>query len=179
MEIAFTVHGEAKPAGSKVSGVIFRKGPGGKKVPVYRDNGSPMTFTKDTSGAAGKDWRTTIQAAAMDAYVGPLLEGPLEVEMTFFRVRPKSHFGTGRNAGVVKASSPEHPITKPDVTKLVRAAEDALTGVLWRDDSQIVSAHTHKRYGDSAKLEILVRTIDREAVGEQVPEEQVSLLRAA
>jgi Holliday junction resolvase RusA-like endonuclease len=32
--------------------------------------------------------------------------------------------------------NPRH-ITRPDADKLVRAVADALTGVLWRDDSQI------------------------------------------
>jgi hypothetical protein len=36
--------------------------------------------------------------------------------------------------------------------KLARAAEDALTGVLWLDDSQIVDERISKAYGDDVGL---------------------------
>ena len=48
MVVAFTVLGEAKPAGSKTSGVAYK---GGK--PMMKD-GKIVTFTKDSSGSAGK-----------------------------------------------------------------------------------------------------------------------------
>jgi crossover junction endodeoxyribonuclease RusA len=35
---------------------------------------------------------------------------------------------------------------KPDLDKLVRAVKDALTGVLWSDDSQVVTMTVAKRY---------------------------------
>jgi crossover junction endodeoxyribonuclease RusA len=35
---------------------------------------------------------------------------------------------------------------KPDLDKLVRAVKDALTGVLWADDSQVVTMTAAKRY---------------------------------
>ena len=41
--------------------------------------------------------------------------------------------------------------TKPDVDKLARAALDALTGVLWADDSQVVSLHAQKEYAGEAQ----------------------------
>jgi crossover junction endodeoxyribonuclease RusA len=36
------------------------------------------------------------------------------------------------------------PTTKPDIDKLCRAILDAGTGVIWKDDSQVVSLHAHK-----------------------------------
>lgn len=54
-----------------------------------------------------------------------------------------------------------YPITKPDSTKLVRAVEDALTGVLWGDDAQVVDQHVFKRYGVPERAEIEVRSMDR------------------
>ena len=48
------------------------------------------------------------------------------------------------------------PDTKPDLTKLVRAAEDSLRGVLWRDDAQVVRQVTEKRWGEPARVEIAV-----------------------
>jgi hypothetical protein len=41
--------------------------------------------------------------------------------------------------------TPEH-VVKPDLDKLVRAVGDALTGILYRDDAQIVSLNASKRF---------------------------------
>ena len=40
--------------------------------------------------------------------------------MNFRFVRPKSHYGTGRNAKKLKPSAPPHHTQKPDATKLLR-----------------------------------------------------------
>jgi Holliday junction resolvase RusA-like endonuclease len=58
--------------------------------------------------------------------------------MLFVLERPKTDWGTGRNAGRLKPRAPAWPLKRPDSTKLVRAVEDALTGILWSDDSVIV-----------------------------------------
>lgn len=39
-----------------------------------------------------------------------------------------------------------HPVVKPDALKYARAAEDALTGILWHDDAATVDLHIQKRY---------------------------------
>lgn len=40
--------------------------------------------------------------------------------------RPDSHYGTGRNAGVLKASAPYWHLTAPDVDNVLKLAMDAL-----------------------------------------------------
>jgi hypothetical protein len=39
-----------------------------------------------------------------------------------------------------------HPTVKPDIDKLVRAINDALTGILFTDDCQVVSISMTKDY---------------------------------
>ena len=58
--------------------------------------------------------------------------------MEFFFPRPKSHYRTGKHAADLKADAPLYHTNKPDVDKLERCVLDALTGVLWKDDSQVV-----------------------------------------
>lgn len=161
--LRFTVLGHPSPAGSKTSGVAYRKGPDGKPVPVTK-NGKIVTFTKDSSGQAGKDWRQTVAstgfaARASSPFGDVELDGPLVVEMTFFRPRLASHFGTGRNAGVLKPSAPAAPDTRPDVLKLARAVEDALTSILWTDDARIVDERLRKVWGSPERVEIMVRPL--------------------
>ena len=103
---------------------------------------------KESNEKALKPWRASVAAAALDA-MGELepLVGPLELRAIFVFPRPKAHFGTGRNAGRLKPSAPSIVSTKPDLDKLVRAVGDALTGIVYRDDSQLAIVHAEKHYG--------------------------------
>ena len=145
--VELRVYGDPKPAGSKVSGVAYRR-EGEGRVPVTR-NGKIVTFTKDSSGDAGKVWRNAVADIGVRALDGAdLLSGPLYVEMTFLLRRPKGHYGSGKNAARLKDSAPLYPAVKPDCTKLARSAEDALTGCLWRDDSLIICGPYEKVYAE-------------------------------
>lgn len=140
--IAFTVYGEAKPGGSKRA---FRNPHTGKIAMV------------DASGKPGKDWRRAVAEAGAEAMRGrPLLQGPLVVSMDFYRPRPKSHYRTGQNQHLLSAKAPRRPETRPDLLKLARLAEDSLTGIIWRDDAQIVSEFLRKFYDEPARLELTI-----------------------
>lgn len=137
----FVVYGKAAPAGSKTAFV----GKGGKAF--VRDSSKGSYAWKDkVSDRAAEVWGNT----------NALVTGPLEVWITFYVPRPKTHFGTGRNSDVLKESAPKFPDKKPDVLKLARAVEDGMTGAVWRDDAQIVSEHIHKEYGEPARVVIEV-----------------------
>jgi Holliday junction resolvase RusA-like endonuclease len=77
--------------------------------------------------------------------------------MDFIMPRPKGHYRSGKHAGEVKDGAPPYPAVKPDAGKLARGTEDALTGIVWRDDSQIVTEVLTKRYGPQAGCRIRVR----------------------
>jgi Holliday junction resolvase RusA-like endonuclease len=95
------------------------------------------------SSAKVKPWRDVVAwstVAARNRIRGwrPLL-GPVALSLTFTMPRPRSHFGTGRNAAVVRPSAPERPDVTPDLDKLVRATQDALKfGGAFKDDAQVV-----------------------------------------
>ena len=95
----------------------------------------------------GKEWRATVRAAAEQQRITrELYSEPLLLYVEFWLRRPKSHYRTGKFADQLKPSAPEWPTKKPDTTKLLRAIEDALTGVLWVDDAQIVTQYVEKSY---------------------------------
>jgi Holliday junction resolvase RusA-like endonuclease len=96
-------------------------------------------------------WRNAVSSAAYEAMGDrPILVGPVRLEVAFTFARPRGHYGTGRNARALRASAPAAPTTNPDLDKLVRAVCDALTGVVFRDDSQVVEVEATKRYGEPA-----------------------------
>lgn len=95
-----------------------------------------------------------MRAEELDALIGPL-----ELHVTFYFPRPKSHYRTGRLAGVLKDAAPDFHTAKPDADKLLRAIGDALTGLVCRDDSQFATVRADKLYGEP-RAEITVRELD-------------------
>lgn len=77
---------------------------------------------------------------------GPPHEGAVTVFVVFSFDRPKYHMGMGKNAHLVKESSPARLISKPDEDKMVRAVLDGLTGVVFKDDAQVDIILAYKRY---------------------------------
>lgn len=100
-----------------------------------------------------KPWMSHVQACAIDAlgsdYDQPPITGAVVLALKFLMPRAKSHYGTGKNEAILKPTAPIEHIKKPDLTKLLRAVEDALTGLIWRDDSQVVSFCCAKSYTES------------------------------
>lgn len=97
-----------------------------------------------------RPWRQALMVSALEAMNGTVrFTGAVRVETIFLFRRPKGHFGTGRNAGVMKENAPRYKASKPDADKLIRAVLDALAsaGVLM-DDRQVVSLGVIKRYAD-------------------------------
>lgn len=102
-----------------------------------------------------KPWRDDVVGASLKARGrgwSPLTV-PLAAEMIFTLTRPKTHFGTGRNAGLVRPSAPLLPAGVPDLSKLARSTEDALTTAgVYRDDALVVAyrrlvKHYHTDHG--------------------------------
>jgi len=100
--------------------------------------------------------RDVAQAGGIAMMGSSLLEGPLELKLTFYQPRRASHFGSGRNSAKLKPSAPIYPDKRPDLTKLIRAVEDALTGIVWRDDAQVVMQRAAKLYGEPARVVVSV-----------------------
>lgn len=83
------------------------------------------------------DWRMAIRNAAQNAAAGRFAPRgtPVWVSAAFRLQRPRS-----APKRVIR------PTTKPDIDKLARASLDAMTGVVFADDSQVVSLALSKCY---------------------------------
>lgn len=89
-----------------------------------------------------KPWRLLVAQSAIAAGV-PLIRGPVRLSVVFVFARPLGHL---RRDGSLKPSAPRHHAVRPDMSKLLRSTEDALTGVCFEDDARIVGAAIEKRY---------------------------------
>lgn len=134
--ISFTVYGVGKPKGSTKAFM-----PKGARFPVV---------TSDNKGLKG--WEQTIRgelqvvmATTDKATLAAIFGSPVAVGLRFHLPRPKSK------------KKAKYPTTKPDVDKLARAAIDALSGVAFKDDNQVVAVQARKVYADgAAKVEIII-----------------------
>jgi Holliday junction resolvase RusA-like endonuclease len=137
-----TVYGRPQPAGSKRAFVNRRTG---------------RAHVVDAAKGSAP-WKQEVAGAALKACNGEplLLDGPVILDVRFYLSRPRGHFRTGRNAHLLRDAAPDYPTTKPDTTKLLRAVEDALTGIVWTDDSRVVYQIASKHYGNPERAEIRV-----------------------
>jgi Holliday junction resolvase RusA-like endonuclease len=133
--IEFFVPGEAKPAGSKKG--FFNK----KMQRVQIVDACKLT----------KPWQAQVSSYAQEAVLkqglAEPMTGPIAVEFVFTMRRIKGHYRTGKNANVLRDDAPYWHTVMPDALKLGRAVEDAMTGIVFRDDAQIARETLLKRYG--------------------------------
>ncbi len=120
--LTFFVRGDPTPQGSMVA---FRS----------PKNGRPIM--RPSNANALRDWRKAVRRSALEAMESALpIKGPVRVYATFALHRPKSR-------------RDPYPAGYPDLDKLDRAIRDALTGVVWDDDGQVVDSQTRKRWAGS------------------------------
>jgi len=148
MRLDFFIPGQARPAGSK-SGYYDKKT--GKVRVTHANEGTVK-------------WMNTVRFFAMQAAqrMVPTTEAVC-LKLIFLKDRPKGHFGSGRNAGMIRSSAPAHFTTTPDLTKLTRAVEDGLTGIVWKDDSQVICQATMKRYcraDETPGVQVIIETVN-------------------
>lgn len=144
MTIRFFVPGIPQSRGSK------------RAFPIKRRNGSIGVAVSDNNPNS-REWMgvvSLVTTAEMTAIQSPPITGPIGLRMTFIMPRPKSHYGTGKNASVLKPTAPKYHTSKPDRGKLQRAVEDALTGIAYMDDSQVCCGPVEKVYGDRPGVEV-------------------------
>ena len=153
--VSFVVHGTPVPKGSLKPFVVKRKD-GSATAHLTHDNPALRPWAQAVAGAA-------ILARAHSGRLDAPWRGvPIEVSCRFYLPRVKADYGTGRNALKLKPSAATHHIRKPDVDKLVRGVLDALTGVLYGDDGQVVRAPAEKVLcgpGESPRAEIEVEIL--------------------
>lgn len=148
MVLSFTVLGVAAPQGSL--------------VPMQSKTTGRM-FVKQSCKRT-MPWRQEVAHVAQRAVIERERDsmwpacGPVELRVTFVLPRPAGHSGTRG----LRPSAPLHPSKKPDLSKLVRAIEDAMTGIVYDDDARIVRHRVQKEYvrpGEAPRAVIEVETL--------------------
>ena len=136
MTIEFTVLGIPVPKGSTRAFAMMR-------------NGKPFAVTT-AANPKTKSWQSevTVMAQAHAPEEGPW-EGPVALFVHFMMPRPKT-----------LAKKVRHHIKKPDLDKLLRLIKDALKGVIYKDDAQVIDVSTSKRYSLTTGVMIRATKVD-------------------
>jgi len=165
LRLGIVVHGKAVPQGSKKAYVR-----GGHAVVV------------DQAKERLEPWREKIGNVARRHFEGPIIEGPVKLTVIIVKVRPKNHLTargllSATGAAIQRALAPAY---SPDLGKLERGIEDALTGIVYRDDGQIVWRDSRKVWGTEERVLIYVaelepKSYDRQRLYLSIPEEEAEL----
>lgn len=123
-----------------------------------RAKGSDRIYLKPSAGDRLAEFRADV-VEAMRRYEGwEPIKGAVEVSIWIYLKRPRSHYRTGRNAGMLRDDAPRRPISKPDGDKVVRAIFDACTiAGVWGDDAQVTDHNAHKRWGFEDEQYVVIR----------------------
>jgi Holliday junction resolvase RusA-like endonuclease len=96
------------------------------------NTGKGIRLTNDN--VKTKDWQTLIAYTAGQK-CKEVADGPVSLRVAFYLPKGKT----------VKR---EHVTTRPDIDKLLRCVLDALTGIIYQDDAQVVSVNVLKLYAE-------------------------------
>ena len=142
--ISFFVPGIARTQGSHKA-FPYRKKSGKTGVVVVHDAGKELATWRESVS-----WHARRHTVEMfDPSVA------LQLCCLFALRRPLSHF-TRSGTLSSKGRECQTPIFKPDLDKLVRAIADALSGIVYHDDSRIVAMYCRKSWSNEPGVDIVV-----------------------
>jgi len=149
----FFIEGTPAPGGSKSAFVLMDKRTG--KPRCRPGTNYPIVNVTDDAGKANKEWRKVVAWTALKFMMSSRAfpkEVGFKVEYIFFLRRPNDHYtGSNRERGILKPDAPPWHLQKPDALKFARSTEDALTGIVWADDSQTVRICSEKRWAENGQ----------------------------
>lgn len=135
--IQFTVYGEpvaqGRPRASTVNGHVRMYDP-----------------------AKSRHYKEYVRLVASQQAPAKLLEGPLLLRVAVYRSIPKSFSKKKQNQaeqGLIR------PTTKPDADNFLKGVKDALKGIIWKDDSQVVDVSVAKFYSERPRIEVTIEEL--------------------
>ena len=111
-------------------------------------------FVRSYTPKKTSDYETQVKAIAQSVMAREPLETPLAAFLYFRLPIPKSYPKKRIQACL---EGLERPIKKPDLDNLAKSVLDGLNGVVYKDDSQLVSIHITKVYDHNPGVDIMIR----------------------
>lgn len=106
-------------------------------------------------------YEKSVRAAYLEEYPTGLLtwqdKEPLEMIVNAYFEIPKSASKKAKQKMLLE----QFPTKKPDADNIIKSIADALNGIVYADDSQIVQATVNKWWSEESKAEIIIREVSR------------------
>jgi len=103
-----------------------------------------------------RDYKTYVQEIAAYHMPSTPIEGPIEMRVTIYKEVLKSFSKKKRQEAL---DGIHLPVTRPDVDNLAKTFMDALNGMAYKDDSQIVTLIAEKRYAEEPYVFIEIQSV--------------------
>jgi Holliday junction resolvase RusA-like endonuclease len=88
---------------------------------------------------------------------GTQIEGPLEMIIEAYYPIPKS---ASKKDHLAMLEGRIRPTKKPDADNVVKVIADALNGIAYKDDTQIVDLRIRKWYADVTRVEVQINRVE-------------------
>lgn len=115
----------------------------GKGRPRFSSRGGFARAYTDAKTASAETW---VRACAVGAACGTPIAGPVAVRLDVGVGVPASWSKRKRADALAGAV---WPTGKPDLDNVLKLVGDALNGIVWADDRQIVRAEVTRRYAET------------------------------
>lgn len=135
------------------------QGMGSKRA--YCRGGKAWVVNDNPDGLAA--WKTRCTDALYAVRPEKPYDCAVTVRIDLYVARPKAHYGTGRNAHILKATAPKFPGTGRDIDKVARAVLDCASAAgWWRDDSRVCRLSVRRHWADLHGERTEIRLIQME-----------------
>jgi Holliday junction resolvase RusA-like endonuclease len=126
--------------------------PVGKQRARYAKRGNfVQTYTPDKT----RNYESLIKEAAIEAMGS---SEPLETPVTLYLyIRAPIPKSLPKKRIEACLNGLEKPIKKPDASNVLKSVEDAMNGVVYKDDSQIVNIHVSKVYSSVSGVDVCIK----------------------
>lgn len=105
------------------------------------------------------DYECMVQTLFQAKHGSPMLEGPILLQLDLYFGIPKRRSKAARKR---MQQGLERPCKRPDIDNCMKAVCDALNGIAYKDDSQIVAAVIQKFWADEPRAVVTMEELDLE-----------------
>jgi Holliday junction resolvase RusA-like endonuclease len=135
----------------------FVRGRNGKLI-YNKKTGLPLIRVKMVIPEKTRLYRDQIaQLARIKMFGRQMFQGAVNYSVCAVMRLPKS---ATKQQRAMAAAGTLWPTKKPDTDNILKL-KDALNGIVWPDDKQVVCETGYKKYGDKEGLHILIREMER------------------
>ena len=149
MQIKFIAYATPQPQGSMRGFVLPGKNGQKARAILTSDNSKLKPYRSEVTRSA---MLALSEAGVAEPFAGKHV--PVSLVLDFYLDRP---------ASIPKKR--KEMVVRPDLSKLVRSTEDAMTGVLYADDAQVVELSVRKHYGSPERVEVSVAVLEASVSG--------------